>query len=86
MTFDITRSDKNYILKKLKEIGMDKKEDPKTVEDEMTKVAKATDSFDGQQTDYYNTIYDKGELKNLDLVTQPNSAPTSDAPSITDGE
>jgi len=86
MLYTIATTDKNYILKKLKEIQMDKKENREGPDNEMSKIASREEKFDGTDTAYYDTIYDKGELKNLDQVKNINPQPSSDAPAITAGE
>jgi len=53
----VYRTPKAEILKKLKEIGMDKQEDRKSPDNEMERVVKREDIVPGTETKYFKTIY-----------------------------
>lgn len=76
---------KKDILKKLKEIGLDQQEDREGPAKEADKVAKAEDSYEGTDTEYFATIYDRDELKNMERSgSHPKSTipPTKDQPAV----
>ncbi len=76
---------KQAILKKLKEIEMDKQEDRKGPEDEATKVSNRSEKFEGTDTEYFKNLYDSDELKDLERKgSHPDGgkSPTKDQPAV----
>ncbi len=76
---------KQAILKKLKEIGMDKQEDRKGPEAEATKVANRIEKFEGTDVEYSKSIYKKDELKSLERKgshPKGNTNPTKEQPAV----
>jgi len=75
---------KQAILKKLKEIGMDQQEDRKGPAEEVSKVASREEKFDGTDTEYFKSIYNKEELRDLERKgSHPGTlAPTKEQPAV----
>lgn len=76
---------KQAILKKLKEIGLDQQEDRNGPAKEADKVAKAEEKFEGTDTEYFATIYDADELKNMERQgSHPDAkkSPTAEQPAV----
>ncbi len=85
MNWHVYKTPKQAILDKLKEIGMAQLEDRKGPEKEMNAVANKTDSYDGTETEYFKTVYDKDELKELERNgSHPDGGkrPTKEQPAV----
>lgn len=86
MNVTIYTTPKQAILKKLKEIRMDKLEDRKGPANEAAKVASREEKFEGTDVEYSKTIYDTDELKNLERKgSHPKAAtvaPTKEQPAV----
>ena len=81
MQFSVYKTDKASILKKLKEIGLDKMEDRKSPDDELNRIVKREEKFEGTDTEYLKTIYNEKGLANREKHgSQP--APTADQPAV----
>jgi len=62
----ILESYEDLVKRKTKEIGAGQLENPQKVEDEMNRIVKQNDIDDSHPpTEYYNTIYDNDDLKEL---------------------
>jgi len=76
---------KQAILKKLKEIGMTQQEDRKGPEAEANKVASREEKFEGTDTEYMKSVYDKDELRDLERNgshPKGNTNPTKEQPAV----
>ena len=86
MQATIYATPKQAILKKLKEIGMDQQEDREGPAKEADKVANQEEKFEGTDTEYFSSIYDRDEMKDLERVgshpPKGNTNPTAEQPAV----
>lgn len=76
--------DKSPILKKLESIGLAQQEDRKSPEDEMNRIVKRTENFEGDDVEYYKNLYTSDEMKNLEVTGTGYGTlkPTKDEPAV----